>query len=150
MQQSLADIDGPRIDQSQYDALQRELIESERAAKDAEKAFKDCVSGLDEFRKKAGEVSETAGIISNAFSPVTKTIGALGAAALATVPATEELRSDLSKLDNNARVAGVGIDSARDAFKSFAVVSDETDSSVEAVSNLLQALVLQKATFKKL
>lgn len=139
LQQSLADIDGPRIDQSQYDALQRELIESERAAKDAEKAFKDCVSGLDEFRKKAGEVSETAGIISNAFSPVTKTIGALGAAALATVPATEELRSDLSKLDNNARVAGVGIDSARDAFKSFAVVSDETDSSVEAVSNLLQA-----------
>lgn len=139
LKQSLEDIDGPRIDQGQYDALQRELIESERAAKDAEKAFEDCASGLDKFNQKAGNVSETAGKISNAFSPVTKTIGALGAAALATVPATEELRSDLSKLDNNARVAGVGIDSARDAFKSFVVVSDETDSSVEAVSNLLQA-----------
>lgn len=139
LKQSLADIDGPRIDQGQYDALQRELIESERAAKDAEKAFEDCASGLDKFNQKAGNVSETAGKISNAFSPVTKTIGALGAAAVATVPATEELRSDLSKLDNNARMAGVGIDSAREAFKNFAVVSDETDSSVEAVSNLLQA-----------
>lgn len=139
LKQSLTDIDGPRIDQGQYDALQRELIESERAAKDAEKAFEDCASGLDKFNQKAGNVSETAGKISNAFSPVTKTIGALGAAAVATVPATEELRSDLSKLDNNARMAGVGIDSAREAFKNFAVVSDETDSSVEAVSNLLQA-----------
>lgn len=139
LKQSLADIDGPRIDQGQYDALQRELIESERAAKDAKKAFEDCASGLDKFNQKAGNVSETAGKISNAFSPVTKTIGALGAAAVATVPATEELRSDLSKLDNNARMAGVGIDSAREAFKNFAVVSDETDSSVEAVSNLLQA-----------
>ena len=139
LKQSLEDIDGPRIDQGQYDALQRELIESERAAKDAEKAFEDCASGLDKFNQKAGNVSETAGKISNAFSPVTKTIGALGAAAVATVPATEELRSDLSKLDNNARMAGVGIDSAREAFKSFVVVSDETDSSVEAVSNLLQA-----------
>ena len=139
LKQSLEDIDGPRIDQGQYDALQRELIESERAAKDAEKAFEDCASGLDKFNQKAGNVSETAGKISNAFSPVTKTIGALGAAAVATVPATEELRSDLSKLDNNAQMAGVGIDSAREAFKSFVVVSDETDSSVEAVSNLLQA-----------
>lgn len=139
LKQSLEDIDGPRIDQGQYDALQRELIESERAAKDAEKAFEDCASGLDKFNQKAGNVSETAGKISNAFSPVTKTIGALGAAAVATVPATEGLRSDLSKLDNNARMAGVGIDSAREAFKSFVVVSDETDSSVEAVSNLLQA-----------
>ena len=56
----------------------------------------------------------------------------------ATVPATEELRSDLSKLDNNARDAGVGIDETRAAFEAFNTVSDETDSSVEATSNLLQ------------
>lgn len=64
--------------------------------------------------------------------------GLLGAMA-ATVPATSELRSDLSKLDNNARDAGVGIDATRDAFDKFNVVSDEVDSSVEATSNLLQA-----------
>lgn len=57
----------------------------------------------------------------------------------ATVPATSELRSDLSKLDNNARDAGVGIDATRAAFDEFNTVSDEVDSSVEATSNLLQA-----------
>ena len=58
---------------------------------------------------------------------------------LATVPATEEFRADLSLLDNNARQAGVGIDAARQAFMDFNTVSGETDSSIEAVSNLLQA-----------
>lgn len=133
------EFEGTKIDQSQYDAIQRELIETKNDLDEAEKAAERFSSGLDELSQKSGRVSETAGKISNAFSPVTKTIGALGAAAVATVPATEELRSDLSKLDNNARMAGVGIDSAREAFKNFAVVSDETDSSVEAVSNLLQA-----------
>ena len=61
------------------------------------------------------------------------------AAIAATVPATSELRSDLSKLDNNAKAAGVGIDETRAAFEQFNVVSDEVDSSVEATSNLLQA-----------
>jgi len=48
-------------------------------------------------------------------------------------------RADLSMLDNNARQAGVGIDAARQAFQNFNTVSGETDSSIEAVSNLLQA-----------
>lgn len=63
----------------------------------------------------------------------------LTAAAFATVPATEELRTDLSKLDNNAREAGIGMDVSRKAFETFNVATDETDSSVEATSNLLQA-----------
>ena len=70
---------------------------------------------------------------------LSKAAGGLLGAMTATVPATSELRSDLSKLDNNARDAGVGIDATRDAFDKFNVVSDEVDSSVEATSNLLQA-----------
>lgn len=139
LQKSLEDIDGPMIDQKQYDALQRELIESEKAAEDAEKAFDKCSSGLEELGSKARNVAEKAGKVKDAFSPVTKAVAGIAAAAIATVPATEELRTDLSKLDNNARNAGVGVDSARAAFEAFAVATDETDSSVEAVSNLLQA-----------
>lgn len=139
LQKSLEDIDGPMIDQKQYDALQRELIESEKAAEDAEKAFDKCSSGLEELGRKAGDAAEKAGKVKDAFSPVTKAVAGIAAAAIATVPATEELRTDLSKLDNNARNAGVGVDSARAAFEAFAVATDETDSSVEAVSNLLQA-----------
>lgn len=139
LQAALDEIKGPRMTQDEFDALQRELIETEHATEDAEKAFSNFNSGIDEFKRKATEVSGNAGKIKDAFSPVTKAVVGIAAAAVATVPATEELRSDLSKLDNNARNAGVGVDAAREAFEKFAVVSDETDSSVETVSNLLQA-----------
>lgn len=138
LQEALDGIKGPRMTQTEFDAFQREIIETKQATKDAEKALADFNSGIDEFKRKATEVSGNAGKVKDAFSPVTKAVAGIAAAAIATVPATEELRSDLSKLDNNARNAGVGVDAARDAFKKFAVVSDETDSSVEAVSNLLQ------------
>ena len=143
LQQAVKDLDqefaGAKMDQGQYDALQRELEETERQVKDTQKSFKDCSSGLDEFERKAGNVSKKAKDVSKELAPVTKAIGALGAAAIATVPATEEFRADLSMLDNNARQAGVGIDAARQAFQNFNTVSGETDSSIEAVSNLLQA-----------
>ena len=143
LQQAVKDLDkefaGARLDQSQYDALQRELAESEREAKDAEKAFKDCSRGLDELGRKAGDVSDKAGKVAGAFAPVTAAVGALAGAALATVPATEELRGDLSMLENNARQAGVGMGAVQQAFLDFNAVSGETDSSIEAVSNLLQA-----------
>ena len=143
LQQAVKDLDqefaGAKMDQGQYDALQRELEETERQVKDTQKSFKDCSSGLDEFERKAGNVSKKAKDVSKELAPVTKAIGALGAAAIATVPETEEFRADLSMLDNNARQAGVGIDAARQAFQNFNTVSGETDSSIEAVSNLLQA-----------
>ena len=143
LQQAVKDLDkefaGARLDQSQYDALQRELAESEREAKDAEKAFQDCSRGLDELGRKAKDVSGKADKISKAFAPVTKAIGAVAGAALGTVPATDELRGDLSMLENNARQAGVGMGAVQQAFLDFNAVSGETDSSIEAVSNLLQA-----------
>ena len=86
-----------------------------------------------------GKVSTTAGKIKNVMMPVTNAIIGVGAAALATVPATEELRADLSRLDTNAQQAGVGLEATRQAFMDLNAVSGETDSSIEAVSNLLQA-----------
>lgn len=143
LQQAVKDLDkefaGARLDQRQYDALQRELAESEREAKDAEKAFQDCSRGLDELGRKVGDVSDKAGKVAGAFAPVTAAVGALAGAALATVPATEELRGDLSMLENNARQAGVGMGAVQQAFLDFNAVSGETDSSIEAISNLLQA-----------
>ena len=128
-----------KLDQGQYDALQRELAETEREMKSLEEQTKDSTSKLEKFGDTANQVSTKAGKIQDAMAPVTAGIAALGAAAIATVPATEEFRADLSMLDNNARQAGVGIDAARQAFQAFSTVSGETDSSIEAVSNLLQA-----------
>lgn len=126
---------GNPISTEQYDALQREIIETEqnleRLQKEAQKTSK-LNANLTTFGEAASGASEKTKALSGAA-------GGLLAAMTATVPATEELRSDLSKLDDNAVNAGVGIDETRKAFEAFNVVSDETDSSVEATSNLLQA-----------
>lgn len=143
LQQAVKDLDkefaGAKMSTEQYDALQRELAATEKSLEDLKRTAKDSSSALKKFGDTAGKVSSTAGKVKNAFAPVTAAIGGVAAAAIATVPATEEFRADLSLLDNNARQAGVGIDAARQAFMDFNTVSGETDSSIEAVSNLLQA-----------
>lgn len=132
------EFEGTKLNQEQYDALQRELVETQLNLEDLERQAERSSVTLGRIGGAAEELSGKAGKIADATRPLSTGILALGSAAIATVPATEELRSDLSKLDNNAKLAGVGVDAARAAFKSFAVATDETDSSVEAVSNLLQ------------
>lgn len=123
------------LGQDKYNALQREIIETKNNLSDLQKQQKQSTNfsvGLTNFGNAAKSASEKTKGLSTAAA------GLLGAMT-ATVPATEELRTDLSKLDNNAKNAGIGIDETREAFKKFNTVSDETDSSVEATSNLLQA-----------
>ena len=133
--------------QQQVDALTREIVETEAALNSAKEAVKDFGSvAKQQFEatkqsvaKAADGIKQKADAVSTAFAPATKAFGGLAAAAVATVPATAELREDLSKLDVNAEENGVAIDKAREAWRAFAVQSGETDSAVEATSNLLQA-----------
>lgn len=134
---------GPMMDQSEYDALQRELIETGESAKEAEKDFASFNSTLGQLSAKTAGISEKAGSISSAFSPVTTAIAGIGAAALATVPATEEFRADMSMLEQNVKNVGMSMEPAMEAFRTFNAVSGETDSSIEALSNLLQAGVTE-------
>lgn len=130
---------GRPISTEQWDDLQREMAATANEAKNAEKELESFNSSLGKMGPAFSDISGKSGKISETFAPVTKAILGIGAAAVAAVPATEEFRSDLSMLENNARIAGVGVDTAREAFEKFAAVSDEVDSSVEATSNLLQA-----------
>lgn len=50
---------------------------------------------------------------------------------------TDEFRGDLAVLENNAREAGVGVDTIRSSMERLSAISTETDSNVEALSNLL-------------
>lgn len=50
---------------------------------------------------------------------------------------TAEFRSDLSKLNQNALDSGISLEVTGEAMRSLNAISGETDSSVEAVSNLL-------------
>ncbi len=134
------------ISQQQYDALQREIAATEQALQKLEAQAKKSageVSGVGNaalnIKTGANKVSAVADSVQQKFAPVTAAVGGLATAALATIPATEELRTDLSKLEANAEENAVSADAAREAWRLFAVQSGETDSAVEATSNLLQA-----------
>lgn len=129
---------GAKLDQGQYDAIQRELAETAKELEDLEQQAKDSADGMDKLEKASKDVSTGAGKIKDAFAPVTGAVLALGAAAVATVPGTEDLRAGLAKLEESARSAGTGLDQAQSSFKAFYVVAGETDSAIEATANLLQ------------
>ena len=127
------------LGQDQYDALQREIIATENnleglksQAKETESALKGTGGGL----KSMGEAAGNAG---DKLSGLSKGAGTLIGATAALLPVTEELNRDLSFLEQNAKEANVGVGTMEKAFKTLNAVSGETDSSVEAVSNLLQA-----------
>ena len=154
-----------KVSQAQYDALQREIVATEAELRKAEKAAAETADSVQKIDEKpveelanaaqdaekaldqaggkaqglASRISTTAGKVSDTFKPATTAAVGLAGALYATVPATEELRSDLSKLDANAQDNAVSIDAAREAWRAFAIQSGETDSAVEATSNLLQA-----------
>lgn len=132
---------GPIDDKNraQYEALGREIIETEQRLESLKTAAKKANEEISDIGKAAANISSGAGKVAQATKTMTAGVLGLGAAVVATVPATEELRTDLSRLDNSATQAGVSIDKTREAFTAFNVVSDEVDSSVEATANLLQA-----------
>lgn len=137
---------GRPISTESYQALQRELAETEQRLKDAQDAAENfspesaiTSANLKDLGSSLEGISGKAGAVSSAFAPVSGAVAALGAATLSTVPATAELRSDLSMLETNAANAGVSMDVVEEAFRRFNAVSGETDSSIEAISNLLQA-----------
>ena len=130
---------GRPISIDQYDALQRELADAKNAADEAEKSFKNFNPTLEKVGSTAQEVSDKAGKVADAFAPISKAAGAVLTAMFATVPATDDLRTNLSRLETNAQQAGIGLDATSDALTQFNRVSGDTDASVEALSNLLMA-----------
>lgn len=147
--QLIADTENP-ASPAQFEALQREIVETEaklRQLEDAsvsnfrriDRAVDSTADRMEALGRTAATVKDKAAGVADAFQPATNAVVGLAGAAAATVPATAELREDLSRLDANARENAVGVEAARKAWKEFAVQSGETDSAVEAVSNLLQA-----------
>lgn len=149
-----------KISQQQYDSLKREIIATEQSLGKYRKQLdetnqkqqalaRSTQSGGKEFKQLALDTDEAGSALSRTADGLGKTAGKLknvsigvaaaGAAITAAVESTKELRMDLSKLDQNAKENAVSAEIARKAWKEFSLQSGETDSSVEAVSNLLQA-----------
>ena len=86
-------------------------------------------------------MADKAKSVGDAFAPVSKGAAALVGAAVATVPATDDLRQRLSMLQTNAAEAGYGMDTMTEALRTLYTASGDMDSSIEALSNLLMAKI---------
>lgn len=125
-----------KVSQQQYDALQREIAETEASLQKLEGQIEDTGKKSKDFAKSLSDGAQKA-------IPVIKNVGVaiagVATAAVGLVESTKELRSDISKLEANAKSAGIGVEETTNALKDLQFVSGETDSSVEALSNLLAA-----------
>ncbi len=132
------------IKEKQYRDFQKEVIETESKLKNFEGKLKDSKKQFDKF----GDNLKNAGKKIQGFGDKLKDVGGsvatnfsapiLGGLALVT-KGTEEYREDLAKLETNAQLAGIGADVLSEAFLRLSGVSSETDSNVEALSNLMAA-----------
>ena len=121
----------------QYDALQREIAETERKLKDLEQQQKDTTSttkklsdsmaDLEDKTEKVGKVAKNAG----------KLIAGVATAAIASVGATEDYRDSLSKLETTADLMNVTMEDAKTAMADFYRVTGDYDTAFEAANNLL-------------
>lgn len=127
------------ISQRQYDAVKREVIATEQTLKNLTSQAEKSVTALEKVGSAAKSIGSGAKDIQQTFQPATKAVLTLEAAVVANVVATRDLRSDLSKLEQSAKDNAVSVDAAKEAWRTFAVQSGETDSAIEATANLLQA-----------
>lgn len=139
---------GRPVSVDQYKALQRELIESKDAYDKASKAAEDFDIANAQAEASAKETADAlsgmadkAKSVGDAFAPVSKGAAALVGAAVATVPATDDLRQRLSMLQTNATEAGYGMDTMTEALRTLYTASGDMDASIEALSNLLMAKI---------
>lgn len=143
--------DGSVIISTELDnsGIAKDLKETQADAKKAGNAVEDYADEYSEAAKKSRrsktQITDDLDSIKSSVLDLASAIGGgltfagMVSSANALIDSTEELRGDLSMLDQNARTAGVGIDATRDAMQRLNTVTGETDSSVEAVSNLLAA-----------
>lgn len=94
--------------------------------KDVEGAGNTAKKGTDIFNVSVGN------LVADGIQKAISAIGDL-------LEKTAEYRADMSKLEQNTRDAGVSLDIVQDSMRSLNAITGETDSNIEAVSNLLAA-----------
>lgn len=107
-----------------------------RAGKAVEKSGKQVEDAGDGFTVAKGAVATFVG---NALTGLVNWAREGAAALLELSESTREYRTDMGILNSNADRMGVSTKTTGDAMKYLSGIIDETDSSVEGLSNLLQA-----------
>ncbi len=144
-----------KLGEDKYRALQREVIQAEQSlarlearaastgdgldntgkkAEDSGKEAADAKSGWQEFGGGLENVGSTAKTVATA---VVATAAGILASLTSLVDKTKELRQDLSRLEQNATSTGNSFETVHGQMSKLVALTDETDSSVEALSNIM-------------
>ena len=114
---------------------------------DLEDKMSEGADTADRLQKKMNETGETSQSANQGMTAFGHTVSelvvsgvemAVGAIA-DLLDKTRELRTEMSFLEQNARTAGVSLETTSEAMRNLNAITGETDSNVEAVSNLLAA-----------
>ena len=114
---------------------------------DLEDKMSEGADTADRLQKKMDETGETSQSANQGMTAFGHTVSelvvsgvemAVGAIA-DLLDKTRELRTEMSFLEQNARTAGVSMETTTEAMRNLNAITGETDSNVEAVSNLLAA-----------
>lgn len=104
------------------DAYGREVKDSKEETKDFNEELSKVKAGVANFGKVAGGA-----------------IAGVGAALIGVTESTKEFRTDFAKLETNTKTAGANIGEVSKELKNLDAITGETDSNIEALSNLMQA-----------
>lgn len=114
------------------DALKKTQAEAEKLAKSLEEAPKDAAKAFKEFGDNATKAGK-------AMAPLSAGATAVAGGFAAAAVSTREYRQDLSKLKTNVEVAGASLSDVKDRLRDLNAITGESDSNIEALSNLLKA-----------
>ena len=130
--------------------LDAEIKNNAQYLEEARQSTDNCARSIDRFGKEAGEaeketkdfgdkLKDARGSAVEAGKDIATAFTAVTAAAVTLVESTKEFRADLAMLEQNGKTAGVSMDELTDHLKNLDALTGETDSSIEALSNLLAA-----------
>lgn len=99
----------------------------------------DISKGSENIKEFGTNLDSLKSIAKTAGAAVTAAIAGMVTSAVAVTESTAEFRSDFSKLQQNAEIAGSSIEGVSDQLKRLEAITGESDSSIEGLSNFLKA-----------
>ena len=118
--------------------VKKGLSEASKGFEETKESAEKAEKGTSKFSKVANELGISAKSVGGKVSDLSKKItgGLVAGIGLATA-GSQELRADMSKLQVVADTTGNDWSKVNDQFKNFVAVTGETDSSIEALNNLM-------------
>lgn len=130
--------EGGEVNQKQLNAVNREVEFLTKELENAEKAAKGFDARISKISNSAKDLGDKLTGAGKALAPVSGAAAGVLGGAVALVQSTAEESADFAKLETNAKKAGAGMEYVEEAMRRLYAVTQETDSNIEGLSNLME------------